>query len=137
MNILEERRVGLLAENPRYQLLWDQLLEAGGDAIAFRHESDLELLLERGEVFGTKDIQMMLGEPCRCHSNAALCWEANKDQVQIATGWALSNDRMWRQHSWCYHCEDDTIIETTEERELYFGILLSDEEAADFLEENE
>lgn len=51
------------------------------------------------------------------------------------TGWALTNDDgIWRQHSWVK--ESGRIIETTAERDLYFGFELTPEEAKTFAAEN-
>ena len=54
-----------------------------------------------------------------CHNNCDLLLE-NDDTIKIFTGYALSLDGLWRYHSWCID-KDDSIIETTESRILYFG----------------
>lgn len=58
-----------------------------------------------------------------CHSNAAFLWK-NKISglVGIGTGYALSEDGLWRQHSWCL--TPGGIIETTEVRHTYYGVRL-------------
>ena len=43
------------------------------------------------------------------------------------TGYALSDDGLWRSHSWVV--TDEVLYETTVARELYFGIELEEEEA--------
>lgn len=40
------------------------------------------------------------------------------------TGYALSPDGLWRQHSWAYG-DNLMIYETTVERVMYFGVELS------------
>jgi len=50
--------------------------------------------------------------------------------ARIVTRYALSDDGMWRQHSWVLVGE--RLVETTEEREQYFGVVLSDGEAEEF-----
>ena len=54
---------------------------------------------------------------------------------RVCTGYALSDDGMWRQHSWCIDKRPRTtkIIETTEPRVLYFGYVLNDEETKRFI----
>ena len=42
----------------------------------------------------------------------------------IGTGYALSDDDLWRQHSWGV-AVDGVVVETTVEREIYVGIVLS------------
>jgi len=46
------------------------------------------------------------------------------------TGWALSNDGIWRQHTWLL--KGKAIVETTSPREKYYGFVLTDEEANQF-----
>jgi hypothetical protein len=43
----------------------------------------------------------------------------------IGTGYALSEDGLWRQHSWGLR-EDGGVVETTSGREMYVGLRLPD-----------
>jgi hypothetical protein len=56
-------------------------------------------------------------EPSACHQNAliAACCEG----VELWRGFGLSED-LWAFHSWCVF--NGRIIETTREREIYFGV---------------
>ena len=47
------------------------------------------------------------------------------------TGYALSDDGLWRQHSWLIAKPGRrwTVIETTCRRLLYYGVVLTEEEA--------
>lgn len=80
--------------------LRDRILTFGGDEVLLNtRDEDAEKVLERGQFFyGSK--YMKKGEDCRCHQNAAYLWDANRGRCQIATGYALSEDGLWRQHSW-------------------------------------
>jgi hypothetical protein len=73
----------------------------------------------------------------RCHQNVTYFYknyiEKNSDICNIVTGWALSDDGYWRQHSWIYLADYDEIIETTEERKKYFGFILNDKETEEFI----
>lgn len=112
-----------------------KLLEIGGWAACIPHlEPDLEKILSRGRRFPGKSV-MMKGEPSRCHSNSAYCWDANRELCKICTGYALSRDGMWRQHSWVLH-SDGTVVETTEKRVQYFGYVMTEEECERFLLDN-
>jgi hypothetical protein len=73
---------------------------------------------------------MRRGRPSDCHGNVGRLWIRRKGRIEIATGYALSDDGLWRSHSWGF--EADHVIETTEARELYFGILLAPARAARF-----
>lgn len=54
--------------------------------------------------------------------------------VGIGSGYALSADGLWRQHSW--GILRDGILETTERRIKYFGLILQDERANRFARGN-
>jgi hypothetical protein len=112
-----------------------KLLEIGGWAACVPViEPDLEKLISRGRRFPGKSTTMK-GEPSRCHSNSAYCWDENRGSCSICTGYALSMDGMWRQHSWLL-TNQGRVVETTEKRVQYFGYVLDEEECELFLFEN-
>lgn len=89
--------------------------------------------------------QLWTGEGCRtsggrqsnCHGNSGLYWAANMDRVVLASGVALSEDGLWRSHSWCVvPGERPTIVETTTPRLLYFGEAIDAETARIFCHDN-
>ncbi len=101
-------------------------------------EEDIDRLLERGQLWGATS-KMMKGAPSQCHMNSCLLWEANQEKnIFVATGYALSDDGLWRQHSWCVNVRPRSvqIIETTVKREAYFGYVLNYQETLDFGEYN-
>jgi hypothetical protein len=51
-----------------------------------------------------------------------------KGEVRIATGYTLSADGLWRQHSWGLDAGDGRVLETTERRVRYRGYVLNDVE---------
>lgn len=70
-----------------------------------------------------------------CHQNIAAIWKFQRPSIaSIATGYALSEDGLWRQHSWGILQEG--LLETTKERRRYFGILLNSSAADHFAECN-
>ena len=123
--------------------LREVLLALGGDSVCIPGiEEDAAKIIVRGGLFNTDGILMNVGAQNQCHRNSALCWEANKDLCDICTGYALSDDGIWRQHSWCLRSHSTRkikgeIVETTEPRIKYFGFILTTEEAEEFLYENE
>lgn len=114
---------------PELKPLQDRLLSLGGDWVALEPECDLESLLKEGRLIKGKIIFKPM-EKCKCHSNCAKLWSKNPKTYKIATGWALSEDGIWRQHTWIL--KGKAIIETTEPRTLYYGVVLGDEEANSF-----
>ena len=128
-------RTELFKMQPRLRLLRRRLLGLGGEEICLViREEDLELILKRGFVQDGKKAKLRLGVPCRCHTNSARLWEANTAKRQIVTGWALSVDGIWRQHTWVL--EGKTILETTSWRTKYFGYALTPVEAKQFAYDN-
>lgn len=118
---------------PRVAELRESLLEQGGEEVCFPAiEEDLMLLLTRGALVSPETIQVREGVPGQCHYNSAAEWFAD-ESLSIATGYVL-DDGVWRQHTWCVL--GDVLVETTFAREMYFGALLTHEEAPKFVEEN-
>lgn len=111
------------------------LLDIGGWAACVPVvEPDLEKILKRGRRFAGKSTTMR-GEPCSCHANSSALWSENRDRCSICTGYALSRDGMWRQHSWVY-THDGIVVETTEKRVQYFGFIMSPAECEQFCDAN-
>jgi hypothetical protein len=85
-------------------------------------------------------VELVSGKLHTCHSNVAHYWDENRERLAIATGYALSKDGLWRQHSWLLQkkvsAEQCRILETTVNREKYFGIILNDGEAEIFSQVN-
>lgn len=119
--------------------LRDTLLSFGGEAVCFpRTEEDLDKILGRGQCWMGDKVDLKKGEPCHCHSNSALLWDVNKDKTTIATGYALSEDGCWRQHSWIIHLKprQNRVVETTTKRLLYYGFAMTENECEEFYQNN-
>lgn len=119
------------------QRLRARLLAFGGHQVCLAYpEPDLEKIMARGQLWYGDIAIKKAGKASRCHSNSALYWLKNsKEQMlAIATGYALSEDGMWRQHSWCVKRGKRSlhVIETTCKRIAYYGFVLTDSEAVEF-----
>ena len=140
---LDPERVQFLKEkwtgwDKKVNELRSGLLKFGGSfALIPEFEEDLGRLLPRGQLWGPSS-RMLTGERSRCHTNSIYAWEANQDKLFLATGYALSEDGLWRQHSWCINPRPRSIqvIETTVRRSLYFGFVMTLEETALFADLN-
>lgn len=137
---LDTRLADHLNAQPEFATLVERLLAiAGMHIVAPRApEPDIDILLARGQIWAGKS-RLIPGYPSRCHENAAYLYMRNAKRFCIVTGYALSNDGLWRQHSWIY----DTAplkrlrtVETTERRERYYGVVLDQAEAATFIDFN-
>lgn len=118
-----------------------KLLSMGGRMVAGNFEEALLETLTRGEVFSPRKVKLVKMIPCRCHANAGVFWknysdENGFDNVKIVTGWCLSEDGIWRQHSFIYQPMDNVIIETTIKRKIYFGYVLDLDESERHYENN-
>jgi len=96
-----------------------RLISMGGWAACMRDIRLAPILLTEGTIVSGADAEMVKGRPSDCHEN---CRElVSWDRTLVAHyGYALSDDGIWREHSWCMQ-RDGRIIETTVARVAYFG----------------
>lgn len=123
-----------------------KLLSHGGSfALIPPNEQDYKEILEGGYAYPmtgrtirwspSSGNLLVEGIPNRCHENASrIFMERYPSTTRIVTGYALSDDGIWRQHSWLRWGNGwkRGVIETTEKRVLYFGVELADLEAVKF-----
>lgn len=143
---LRERSVGAVQrKEPKQKLqpLLDRLLSIAGDFVLIPlREPDLDKLLGRGQLWKGPPTHTVNMSMSQCHANVAELYE-NRQITAIATGYGLSYDpdgiRLWRQHSWGVLTGTDDVpevVETTEPRKLYYGVILKPAEAKEFLRWN-
>ena len=136
---LNHRFKRLLKIDIRYQDLNKKLLSIGGEIVVPMPEPHLEEILNRGQIYKDKNsIHYEKGlrtYPSECHINISYDYVrfCGKD-FKIITGWALSSDGYWRQHTWGLW--KGHIIESTVSRMLYFGYELNSEESVQFVFSN-
>jgi hypothetical protein len=134
---LGERNRCAFQSDPRLEVLERRLLDLGGlMALLFRSDPDIGRVLERGRYFPGSGARMCRGGDSACHGNAGLLFVESGGAVRIATGYALSDDGLWRQHSWGVAAEDWSVVETTLRRVRYYGFVLSDAEMLMFTVQN-
>ena len=104
------------------------LLIGGAELVAPpRPDPDIATFIADGSrICGPARLKLMTRGAC--HENAAKLWLRGCGVCGIGTGYALSDDGLWRQHSWAMG-SDGVIIETTELRSEYFGRVLRELEA--------
>lgn len=116
------------------------LLSFGGSEVCMPgYDEDVQRIIDRGQLWYGDRIHMMKGRPSQCHFNSCRCWEANQDKAVLCTGYALSEDGMWRCHSWLVELRPhrNKIVETTVPRVAYFGFGMTTDESWDFYYDNE
>ena len=131
--------LGTKAHIAELDSLKDILLGIGGYAVILPGiEEDIVSLLSNGSLKDDVDydIVMVPGKPIQCHENAAFLYDCAPYRYELWTGYGMSDDGIWRQHSWCFEQASQSIIETTEQRMLYFGFHLEDEAADYFVYNN-
>lgn len=128
-----EQRQAALRQRPEMAALERRLLALGGKRVAMLPEPDADRIVREGGVFLGAGPRLSLGEPSGCHGNVARLWLRNP-KVDVVTGWALSPDGCWRQHSW--GIEEGRWVETTEPRVLGLGLRLTGRERVVFALQN-
>ena len=117
--------------------LADRLLSLGGKTVVVPpdHPEYVTLLVPQllrvGQKFDAGTAELEPGNPNDCHANSSALWREGRGALCI--GYALSEDMLWRSHSWV-QAPTGRLIETTEVREAYFGWQLDDEGAELFAE---
>ena len=113
------------ARTPEWMILGRRLKAIGGTVVCANFEEDIQLILDRGKTWVPlqKEIVLVRGEAVHCHDNSIWLQEANP-HLHLCTGYALSNDGIWRSHSWCFEEQSYRIVETTSKRVAYHGSVL-------------
>jgi len=112
-----------------YALLERRLLAVGGVRMVMTFDEHCALLLDAGRVMDAPACPVA-GAPSQCHVNVADRVRAGEGDP--CTGYALSEDGLWRCHSWL-QTPSGELLETTAPRERYFGIVLAGDARDDFL----
>jgi hypothetical protein len=113
-------RSDLVALRSRLLSLGGRDLVGGGRLAVEFEPAGVAFLLANGRAFEGASARVIRGEPSRCHENAQLYARLHPAAIWWA-GLALSDDGLWRSHSWVM-TSHGALIETTERRLRYFGI---------------
>jgi len=115
-----------IEKQPRASELHTKLLSLGGTSALLNPAGSriykLDELLAVGQEWDGKKCLLRRGNMSECHQNAGRYWAASMGDLKIATGYALSNDGMWRAHSWNLR-PDGYVLESTVPRVKYYGII--------------
>lgn len=107
----------------KFLRLEDALLSVGGWAAVPPLEVDdlVDALYAAGTLFSVDGLTCVQMEPSACHTNTVEWYfDQAEGDTSICTGYALSSDGLWRQHSW--GLLNGRIVETTIERVAYYGL---------------
>ncbi|MTD47152.1 hypothetical protein GKE82_23405 [Conexibacter sp. W3-3-2] len=129
----DAQRRALHTQRDAYEALARRLAGRGRRLIvACGVDPEMDQLLRDGLLTDPPRAVLLRGAAHGCHANAAFLVQAGRAHT-LATGWALSDDGLWRQHSWALD-RDGLIIETTEPRQQYFGVELTGPALQQFVE---
>jgi hypothetical protein len=131
-DLLSRRLRAAIKIQPEFQPLRALLLGLGGVELVapIGFDPDAPLLIRSGFAM-SGPVENKVMERSSCHKNIAALWIAKQSRlVGIGTGYALSDDGLWRQHSW--GIRRNGILETTKGRVKYFGRALKGREADSF-----
>jgi hypothetical protein len=135
-SLLRRRLRAAISAQPEIRALRALLLDIGGVELVAPpwHDCDVPALIHEGFIMdGLVELRIM--ERSQCHRNLSQLWGRKRNGlVGIGTGYALSDDGLWRQHSWGVGRRG--IVETTQVRVKCFGLLLRGSDADSFAEAN-
>ena len=132
--ILRDREREMVQRQTELRKLKRKLLSLGGEAVCLQYEPDLDLLLTLGQEYA-QPVRRVPGVNSACHLNVGRLFD-EKRLAAIVTGWALSEDGIWRQHSWGIDWKG-RLVETTLPRTRYFGVYMVRETANEFSAANQ
>ena len=124
---LRARTRKAIRENSYLEKFHDHVLDIGGEAVVLWNGSNSERFVKDlttgGKLWSKVGLRMERGEPCNCHENSRRIASKCPERYLRCTGYALSADSVWRPHSWVWDVKRKRIIETTEKRLIYFGVI--------------
>jgi hypothetical protein len=125
---LDEKLALELRNRPELRKLRARLLRVGGEEALVNDIAPAEVrrLLNHGKLWTSEPILNPMHDN-QCHSNSRILMELGLGQV--ASGYGLTPDGLWRPHSWVI--DFGTVIETTTPRVAYYGVILTRQEVQD------
>ena len=121
-----------------YKQLSSVLLKFGGRDVIFpTYEEDCHNIYKYGQLWYGDKVELVRMALNQCHRNSCDLWYSNKDDfdIKIATGYALTKEGYWIQHSWLVKKRPRSVrvIETTVKMLAYFGYVMTDEQCMEFV----
>ena len=100
----------------------DRCLSFGGETVCMPNEDpDIMEIFTKGVFIYGDNATLIEMQASNCHENVMVLFEANPSRYAPMTGYALSDDGVWRSHSWLVDLSTGTLVETTKSRTSYFG----------------
>jgi len=127
----KEKLLAALKARPYLKPLAQKLIAIGGDVPCIWNEdfsltqNFVAVLLGLARLSNGSYARPRQMEQNRCHHNAIKLAAKYPHKYQRETGLALSDDGIWRVHSWAFDMAKNEIVETTVPQRKYFGVTLA------------
>jgi hypothetical protein len=127
-------------KSPQFSIIQKKLeSEFPGSIVAtVAYDEDTDNYIKRGIIFNYSKVLKIRCDKnltSQCHYISTQFQKINPT-LKIATGYALSKDGIWRQHTWVWDNINYIIYEPTEKRIEYFGFIMNKKEANKFYWDN-
>ena len=111
-----------------------RLLSIDGNQVCIQDEERPNFrnwISAEGQQWPVDNVKTTRGQSGHCHRNCAILWKKSPDKLSMILGYALSDDGMWRQHTFLID-KQGPITETTTPRPAYYGVKVDGKEAQEF-----
>ena len=115
--------------------LKSKLLSFGGENVKLGLDTDEELdrMLNDGVLFNVDVVNLKARGFGQCHRNVADKYKRfSFGGFKIVTGYALSGEGTWFQHSWGLGSTGKIMETTSNKYDMYYGYVLNEEESDEF-----
>ncbi|CAH6990139.1 hypothetical protein VCHA53O466_140134 [Vibrio chagasii] len=120
-------------EHSKALSLYDALIHNGGCEVCLSttnldDDLDIDSVIANGSIMGTtnsvlNEVLFLEMQTSNCHENAATV-KAERPEFHLCTGFYMSSEGMWREHSWLLTPDKGNIIETSSVQCAYFGVIV-------------
>lgn len=116
-----------------HKSLEKKLRSFAGEIMIYDVDDYISNVLESGQLWYGEKVYCLEMKQNNCHDNI-ITFVEEEPEYPIVVGYALSEYGFWYAHTWSLELEDNgaIVIESTKPALLYYGIVLSDKEKADF-----
>lgn len=112
--------------DPNLFKLRAKLMSFGGEAVCLPDKDPcIQKVLRYGQLWIQDQVYCTPMVDNQCYINSLLLTEGDNSDLYMCTGYALSDDGMWREHGWVIDKKNGNIVETTTKRVLYYGCVMN------------
>ncbi len=127
---LEGRRKAFIKQSPDFKVLEEELFKHGGTRLIYMPEMPCPKEMVKGGEIVVPEVSKEFNFSNRCH-DASYAIATTNPEVYMWTGFSLSDDGLWRYHSWIstpFKAGERFIEVTGVSRIKCFGVRLTTED---------